>query len=372
MTGYLRKARALWPVAIAGAFATGSAAEAAQISFGHFAPAAGTVAVELDGHVVTTLEYRGFDSKIALDAGRHLLRAVAQNGLELARGELEMSGIDVSTVMLAGNGTAAAPYELRVSLDHNHPLAANAFSLQVASVVVSADGGPVESRRTCGPMPSALRDDFSYGNGSGSIADPDGGGANLYEGSLDGSCGIELFVGGQLRSNQLIAREPGARIRAFGIGDGVNEPYEMLVVQQGKQPEPRMQLGAGVAGLWYPAGDKPGISVVVAYDAERPEGRRFSALLSGFGGENDPTWLLIDDELRIVEYRGGNPSGTRPALPRLVGYIEKVVWHSCTELTLVPSFDDLGVFNRGPRNAMRLKRLLPAPCEPTTPQPEVL
>src|SRR5262245_5569038 len=99
--------------------ATAGTPDAAELGFAHYAPGAGDVLLEVDAQS-RALGYRDFQQVTQFEAGIRHLRATAADGRVLAEGDLDLLANDRYLVILAGNGSAQAPFELRLAVDHNN------------------------------------------------------------------------------------------------------------------------------------------------------------------------------------------------------------------------------------------------------------
>jgi hypothetical protein len=333
----------------------------AELAFAHYAPGAGEVRIQVDDDTPRMLRYRGTGTLEPHAAGTRRLRATNSDGRILTETELPLRADDRYFVMLAGDGSDATPFQFRVSADHNVPLT-NQRSLQHVNLAIA--NGPVQIEETCGVRPQTSTE--AFGTGSASAANPRQGNSNLHL-SAQVACNFRLLVSGEPRATLSLIGEPGERLRRIAIGDGENEPYELRLEVQERRIESALLPSPAIEGLWYPVGAPPGTSLQLSYDAGQPAGHRVSGLLLGYDANGEPTWRVLESELRLVEYRGGNPDGTQATLPVRQSRLDLVV-HSCGEITLVPKGGSEvladGIFEF-PRHALRLTKLFPPGCPGT-------
>ena len=111
---------------------------AAELAFAHYAPGAGEVRLQIDDEAPITLAYKTYIDARSTANGSRRLRVARPDGSVLAEGTLELRAADRFVVIVAGNGSNVAPFQLRAATDHNWPLTAGQSSLQVASLAILA------------------------------------------------------------------------------------------------------------------------------------------------------------------------------------------------------------------------------------------
>lgn len=345
---------------------------AAELGFAHFAPGAGEVLVEVDAES-HALAYRDFRQVTQTGAGTRHLRATAADGTVLAEGDLELAANDRYIVMLAGNGSGDAPYEFRLAVDHNHVFVLEQWSLQALSVAITPRGARGMEPLFVGDTCRGASTEFSPGESFGDEAGVLGGRAI---GTFTITNGVEPCrvtakdAGGNTLATAEYSPRPGERIRRFLIGDGVQAPYEILMVSQGLEPvRPVMEPDASVEGLFSIEG-APNTGLQVTFNPSARAGESpLSAVYFGFENDGRASWRTVEKG-RVVEYVGGTPDGTRAAVgfDRALGFITA---HSCRELSMTVAMQTgptAGrIFPGEPRNTLRLTRLFPPVCPPAVP-----
>lgn len=343
---------------------------AAEVSYAHLAPGAGEVRLQSGEDAVQTLRYRDVTPTSAVADGPRMVRALRLDGSELASASLLLSRSDRFVVILAGNGSEAAPYQLRVAVDHNHPLLPGIASMQDANLAVTAPGA-LRLTLGCGAAAPVETGPLAFGTGTATLDAPYEGSSGLSLSPASRSCEDGVRVQGTSVTAPAVARNasPGDRQRRFAIGDGTQEPYELLLVNQGRETSlPFVAPNARIEGVWYPA-DNPGIGLELAFDPEAPSGRQVSGVFFGFRGDGQPLWLTLERDRAgsrydILEYAGGTPDGLRAVVGQWRGSADLIV-HSCSEITLVPAVvvrELQDTFPRFPRNAIRMTKLFPPGC----------
>lgn len=350
-------------------------AQAAELAFAHYAPGAGQVRLQLDDATPMTLDYKSFVDAETYPAGSHRLRASRPDGSIIAEGEFELRDTERFVLVLAGNGGAAAPFQLRAATDHNWPFTAGQSSLQVASLAIHEIPGSAMPRAL---QTGAICDGVNrstgaeaFGSGTRPLDSPRGS-ANVSVEADRPVCTHyadvpQAELAGTL-AEVTIEAHAGDRLRRFLIGDGTHEPYEMVLVHQGNEGiKPLMAADGSIEGVWSVVGE-PSTSLQVAFDPAAPEGRRVTGVYFGFEPDGRATWRTFEG-LRLIEYVGGTLDGTHAA----VGFERagtQLAVHSCTEMTLFVNESDPGnaVVAPAPRNAVTLRRLFPATCPPAAPR----
>ena len=345
-------------------------AGAAELGFAHFAPGAGTVRLQVDALPAHVLAYKDYDAVTSHPAGLRHLSATAADGSVLAEGTLELAQDDRYVVMLAGNGTPQAPWQLRLATDHNHAFILEQSSLQEASLAIFVpDGGNALAslvvRNSCdGSQARGTTEAFGYGTRTFD-GRPWTGGVSIRNDRQACVQTAETPAGDKVAEATIAARR-GERLRRFLIGDGVHAPYEMVVVSQGIEAiRPLMTPDASIEGLYAIEG-APNTGLQVAFDAFASPSKQISAVYFGFENDGRAAWRTIEN-VRLVEYVGGNIEGTRAA----VGFERAhafIAMHSCTELTMKvvmqTGLPEGRIFPGEPRNTLYLKRLFPPACPP--------
>lgn len=353
------------------------AAGAAQLSFAHYAPGAGELRLQVDQEVPIALAYGDFVGVRDYAGGTRQIRVTRSDGTALVSGELALAPTDRYVVIVAGNGSDIAPYQLRTAVDHNWPLLARQSSLQTASLAIVANPGQTGSRPlltgTVCEGTNRSTGSENFGNGTRPLDNPQGGaGFSIQEDRPECVHYAMLSPTSDASAEVMIAAQEGDRLRRFLIGDGVNEPHQMVLVHQGREPiRPALAPDVTIEGLWSVVGEaNTGLQVsfnpLTGSGRELQVGRGINAVFFGYDEEGRSTWrtLVSDGPLRVVEYLGGNPDGTRAAVGFERGTALLTV-HSCMEMTLTvlsaPSLESTP-FPASPRNAIPLKRLFPPTC----------
>lgn len=351
-------------------------AGAAELGFAHFAPGAGTVLIEA-GAGTHVLDYKGYEGVVSHPAGTVHVSALGADGTLLTEGEFPLRQNDRYVVILAGNGSAQAPWQFRLATDHNFAFTGRQWSVQDVSLAIP----PVADATSFTPPPVIVVQDScrgvglsagtpeSFGYGTRTLSDTDASGVSVREVGQTcvqtaGTAGIEPAL-----DEVAITGRPGERLRRFLTGDGVNAPYEMVVLSQGIDPVlPVMTPDASIEGLFSIVG-QPNTGVQVVYDGSAPEGERVSAVYFGFENDGRASWRTLE-KTHVIEYVGGNREGTRAA----VGFDRAralITAHNCNELTILVAMQsgptDSHIFPAGPRNTLYLKRLFPPVCPPSVP-----
>ena len=377
-------------VAIAGANAS-----AAELSFAHYAPGAGEIRLQVDESAPFPMRYRDFSALQTFSAGAHRMRALRADGSVLAQENFTLTADDRYVFIVAGNGGANAPFQLRFSIDHNHPLLGDQYSLQSVNRAIPSERVNPYNRnvpestythRQCGEwLPGSLPPTplvaEGWGEGTGDFQQFQVAFSGLSKGPANRTCRLVLRRTAT-RSDPPLAEvvwsaRPGDRLRRFSIGDGVHEPFEIVMVNQGQEPVLGViEPGAQLEGLWYAPRMATGVGFQAAFDPEAPEGRRLSGAFFGFESDGQPSWRLMAPDTRfptegpyfvrtdVIEYLGGVPDGTRAGVPFFRGRVE-VLAHSCSDMTLIPeshAHPRSPIFPRFPRNAIRLNKLFPPGC----------
>lgn len=354
--------------ALLAAFALPTAA--AELSYAHFAPGAGEVRLQIPGEAEQVLTYREMTATMPAADGERAVRVLHADGRELASATLTLTAADRFVVILAGNGSADAPYQLRVAVDHNHPLLSGVASMQDANLAVTAPGA-LRMTLSCGSVIPSETGPLPFGYGTATPDAPYDGSSGVSLSPASRSCVDAVRVQGANVSAPGVARNasPGDRQRRFAIGDGTQEPYEMLLVTQQREATlPSIAPNALIEGIWYPA-ENPGIGLELAFDPEATSGRQVSGVFFGFRGDGEPVWVTLERDrpgsrYDILEYAGGTPDGTRAVVGQWRGSADLIV-HSCSEITLVPAivvWELQDTFPRFPRNAIRMSKLFPPGC----------
>ena len=354
--------------------ATTGVAGAAELGFAHFAPGAGTARLQVDSLPAHVLDYKGYDDVTPHAAGRLRLSATRADGSVLAEGSFDLRQDDRYVVILAGNGSAQAPFQLRLATDHNHAFVLDQWSLQEASLAIFSAAGAtalstlvVQDSCSGGAVSPGTTEIFGYGTRTLASSSSGAGGISVRQ--QDQTCVQTLPdpAGGSALDDLSIRGRPGERLRRFLTGDGINEPYELVLVSQGIDTVyPVMTPDPSIEGLYAIEG-APNTGLQVAFDEDAPAGKQLSAVYFGFENDGRAAWRTVEN-VRLVEYVGGNVDGTRAA----VGFdraFALVTTHSCRELTMkvaVQTGPMAGrIFPGEPRNTVYLTRLFPPACPPS-------
>ena len=356
------------------------AAHAAELAFAHYAPGAGEVRLQVDSRAPLTLDYKSYINAETYEGGSYRLRATRADGSVLAEGELELRDSESFVLILAGNGSSVAPFQLRAATDHNWPLTTGQSSLQVASLAVQEVSGrslpqALQTGTICDGVNRSTGTE-AFGSGTRTVDSPRGSASFSIEAErppcthyvLAPQSGLASADAAAAAAQVLIDASEGDRLRRFLIGDGTQEPFEMVLVHQRREPiKPLMEPDGSIEGVWSVLGEA-NTSLQIAFDHEAPEGRRVSGVYFGFEPDGRAAWRTFEG-LRLIEYVGGTLDGTRAA----VGFERagtSLAVHSCREMTLFVNESDPrnAVVAPAPRNAVALRRLFPATCPPAGPR----
>jgi hypothetical protein len=358
------------------AFAAGKP-RAAELAFAHFAPGAGNVLVQVDELAPQVLAYKDYVDVARYPAGLRRLHALRSDGTLLAQGSFELHDNDRFVVILAGNGTAKAPYQWRLALDHNWVFIAGQSSLQYASLAILDVPGepalqPLFAGVDCNGSNRESARGEAFGDGTRALAGTGTTGSLNIE--TDRAECVHYLLdpaspGARLAQATVSARA-GDRLRRFIVGDGAVAPFELVIVNQGSETiHGTMAADHSIEGLWSIVGE-PNTGLQVAFDDAAPAGSKISAVYFGFEADGRATWRTFE-RMRLVEYIGGNVDGTRAAVgfDRALAFITP---HSCTDMSMVV-MPETGapaghIFAPPPRNTVRLQRLFPAACPPPAPR----
>jgi hypothetical protein len=163
-------------------------------------------------------------------------------------------------------------------------------------------------------------------------------------------------------------------MRSFFIGDGLNEPYAIRTVVQAIEPIlGDLEPDSRIDGLWA-VQDQPQTGLHIAFDPDANAGKQISSVQFGYDSNGAPSWRVFAPDssenaepgmLQVLNYRGGNPDGTRAAIGFDRGDVDIIV-HSCVEMSLVPGANAAarsgGMFPASPRESLRLHKLFPSGC----------
>ena len=350
------------------------APRAAELGFAHFAPGAGTVRVQVDDLPAHVLAYKDYDAVTRHDAGLVSLRATRADGSVLAEGTLDLRQNDRYIVIVAGNGTHAAPWQLRLATDHNHAFVAGQWSLQEANLAIAAD--PASGALAQLAVQDSCDGAFSpgpteaFGRGTRSLTGTETSGSVSIR-QVGTACVQAVLdpAGSAPLGEASFGGRSGERLRRFVVGDGVAAPIEVVLVNQGIDTVyPQMAPDASIEGLFAIDG-VPNTGLQVTFDADAPPGESITAVYFGFENDGRASWRTVE-KMRIVEYVGGNAEGTRAA----VGFdraIASIAVHTCSQLSMkvtAQSGPPSGlIFPGAPRNTVYLKRLFPPTCPPAVP-----
>lgn len=336
---------------------------AVTLAFANLAPRAAddAVAIEVDGRRVAALRYGEFAPATAIAAGEPLVVATAGDGTVLASARVRLVDGIVGTLAIVGNGVGA-PFDVALSLDHNHPILQGAHTIQTFNAVapVRADDTSTVGEQACpgpvevAPVPLAYRAEF------------------LDEGAR---AAVECFAYALPPSPTDLATAAfqalaGGRYRVWLVGDGLSRPLQTIVQAQGIEP----QLGTAVPsaamdGLWFDPAD-PGQGYAITYNASAVD-TQVQAIHFGFDAETGaPNWDTVVGAKPVqaseptfgVEYFRYFGSATQVGgdARRESRGMGTMVFHSCTQATLFvgagpPVFGP----HMYPRDAVRLTKLLP-------------
>jgi hypothetical protein len=363
-----------WVLALVCVQTLAPAAIAAELSYAHFAPGAGAISVHLDADAPVSLSYREFGSLLRVADGSRQVTVRDAQGAVLAEGRIELAPRDRYVIMLAGNGSPEAPFQLRKSADHNYPFLEGQATVQIAGLAVSngefsgasSNSGLMLTRSCAGRTQSGGENKFGYGSSS---LDSPFESSNLSRGGGFDDCDLRIAASGNTDAvaQSSLSTRPGERWRVFLIGDGKSQPYEVVTVLQQVEPVlPSLQAAAGFEGLWIePGAARTGLQL--AFNPGADGTAQMSALFFGYDDDGESRWNVfesgnLDGSLSILEFAGGNPEGTQDTLAINRGDATLVL-HSCEEASLIPR----GTVRKGsplaqnafPRDALRLRKLFP-------------
>lgn len=339
----------------------------------------GVATIEVDGVVrADRLAYKQFGNGFRVRAGNVLARARDGSGRELTTRTLPLRDGYEYVLLLTGNGQAA-PYELKLAVDHNYPLHAGEWTdqdIHAAPIAASTGLRRLDTRVFCGGGRTDVGT-FVYGDGT---LDNGLSYANSHMGFAgngeDQPCLFRLTDPGSAAPVAEAAFQPetAARYRFFAVGDGVRQPLEALVWLQRREPTvAAVPPTAGMEGLWLDLAN-PGSGVSIAFDPDAPVQNRITAIVYGFDETGRSTWNFLQSETGLVrgvgifEYAGGSPAGNRGTVRYRLTTGGALEFHSCSAATLRLRMPDEPLFPQGtafgqlepPRDAIRLVRILPA------------
>ncbi|HVF34624.1 MAG TPA: hypothetical protein VND91_04815 [Candidatus Saccharimonadia bacterium] len=339
----------------------------------------GVATIEVDGVVrADRLAYKQFSNGFRLRAGNVLARARDGSGRELTTRTFALrDGYDY-VLLLTGNGQAA-PYQLKLAVDHNYPIHAGEWTdqdIHAAPIATSTGLRRFNTRVSCGGGRTDLGA-FEYGDGT---LDNGRSYHNSHRGFAgngdDQPCIFRLLDPGSTAPvvETVFQPETGVRYRFFAVGDGVRQPLEALVWLQRREPTvATVAPSAGMEGLWLDPAN-PGAGVSIAYDPDALQQNLITAVIYGFDETGRATWNFLQSETGLVrgvgifEYAGGSPAGNRGTVRYRLTTGGTLEFHSCSTATLTLRLPSEPLFPAGtafgqlepPRDAIRLVRVLPA------------
>ncbi|MCU0753693.1 MAG: DUF4397 domain-containing protein [Xanthomonadales bacterium] len=340
----------------------------------HFAPFAATldataVRVRVNGNeVLSGVRYGDFSGLLNLSGqGAYEVEVFAGNATTPAiRQTVELDGGQDHIVAAVGNGLTQ-PLGLLSAAEDPTPAAAGRYALRIvhaAPFAASADATRVSIRSDGGAVIAGLSS-VPFGAASGVL--------DLPIGPLDVK--IATPDGGRNLIDPATLNIPsGARVTAFAVGDGINQPLGVIAVPVGALPlEAPVDLRAN--GHWFdPRTPGQGFSII-----PRPVENRLIATWYTFGPDGGQRWYLLDScrsapgadscaqpggfdnrnsTVTIYESTGGRLNATDPTTLRVVGS-GNFNFESCTAGRFEYQFTN------GPSATVSLSNLVPNPdCRP--------
>lgn len=363
-----------WLLGLAMIALSPAATAAPRVDFGHYAPGAPMVSLEIDDQaLVHQVGYRDYRAHVGVAPGSHRLRVRSADGAVITERDLELAPSDSLVLFLAGDGRADLPYQLLVSYDHNHPIEEGSMTLQstTLSVVRGAEGQlqPTSLGTQCGSLQVRWTTSH-FANGTEGIANDDIGLFGGYSLSTGRNHCITLLAS-SLDASEPQAHVPpsaaGLRLREVISGNGRDYPLTIDYIQQAVEQTVQV-VGAtsAIDGLWFDP-NNPGSGLLLAHAPTEADPHRVKAIIYGFGRQAQATWRVLDGE-QILQFAGGDPDGTRAVVG--VGRTEaEIRFHACDFASLRSLSGSLIEFTalpnlQFPRDVILLRKLLPAGCNP--------
>ena len=342
---------------------------APRIDFGHYAPGAPAVSLEIDSRrVADQVEYRDYHRRLPITAGAH--RIVARNpaGEIIAERDIALKEPDRMVVFLTGDGRPDLPFELLISWDHNRPFINDDMSVQQVNLAVvrtaSGAGAGIQVGRDCGfggPRFAVV----SYAHGTEGVAGNRLSGG--YSLSLGPSTCTSLLASSQGAAVTRYFRqpEPGLRLREIITGDGREHPWVIDFIVQDIEPTlSAIPTSPAIEGLWFDP-NKPGSGLLITHAPTEANPNRVKAVIYGFGSGGRATWRILDGG-HIFQVVGGNPGGTAGVLS-VRSSRAQITFHACDHASIQSYSGLMGGLTAlptdpFPRDSVVLRKLLPANC----------
>jgi hypothetical protein len=308
----------------------------------------GSVSFELGSQArVDALQYKGHTQLITVASPDFTLIVRDEQGAVLLSEAMHLVDHRDHVLGLIGNGRNR-PLKAFSKFFHADYTPDNTFSLQMA--YVASEGSfedPVLRNNVVNPCGTALPP-FPVLRNTGPRDDAFG---SAVEGQFDlhtppaGSCQrIDQYALHAIDPNRhgLVSTEltgqPGERIWAFAIGDGVVQPLESLIVRHGIEPtRPFVSADARMDGLWMDP-EQPGKGIAINVDPARPDAPP-TLIYYGFDASGNNAWGSVTRQnanLQLLEtFVGGTESGQLPTRTDFIGNF-RLRFHSCREASLLP------------------------------------
>lgn len=336
----------------------------------HFAPFAANldataVRVQVNGtEVLNGVRYGDFSGLLSLPGqGAYRVDIFAGTATTPAISQtVELDGGQDHIIAAIGNGLTQ-PLALLSTPEDPAPAPAGRYSLRIAHTApfaASLDATRVSIRTDGGAVVAGL-DSVPYGAASGVL--------ELPVGPLD----VKIATPDGARNlidPAVISVPAGARVTAFAVGDGINQPLGVIAVPIGALPlEAPVDLLAN--GHWSdPRTPGQGLSII-----PRPSENRLIATWYTFGPDGGLRWYLLDScrnapgasgcaqpggfdnrsaNVTIYDSIGGRLNASDPTTVRAVGS-GSFVFESCTRGRFDYQFDG------GPSGTVTLSNLVPNP-----------
>ncbi len=340
----------------------------------HFAPFAASldataVRVRVNGtEVLSGVRYGDFSGLLNLSGqGAYRVEVFAGNATTPAINQtVELDGGQDHIIAAVGNGLTQ-PLSLLSAAESPTPAPAGSYALRIvhaAPFAASADATRVSIRSDGGNVIAGLAS-VPFGAASGVL--------ELPVGPLDVK--IATPDGGRNLIDPATINVPaGARVTAFAVGDGINQPLGVIAVPLGALPlETPVDLLAN--GHWFdPRTSGQGFSII-----PRPVENRLIATWYTFAPEGGQRWYLLDScrsapgaagcaqpggfdnrtsTVTIYESTGGRLNAADPTTLRVVGN-GSFNFQNCTAGRFEYQFTN------GPSGTINLSNLVPNPdCRP--------
>jgi hypothetical protein len=375
------------------AAAAATPAAAADVMIGHFAPSIQQpitfeLAPEGQPAQTVTLAYGDY-SIVKLPAGdrRVAFAAKRADGSVVTQRDVDVVDEDWF-VALAGAGTAENPVELMavaegeqtpaVSFTYPSPnggeAAAATFLVRHAQLVPAGENRPRRLRFELNGSTNGAA--VPFGTGIATTSTPVEWHMEEWT-PASGPCVATLHDGDTIIDTEQYPCEGGGNYRHVAIGDGVNAPVELRILERATRPVPTGSFPAvpPMSGLWtIEHAPDVGLSIAIT----RMKDPRFllkrpvvTAMLYGYDRDGDRRWTMlrsnnpgvawVEADLRAIAFEGGKPDGAEVASGVDVGQV-RLRFSSCNEGTIQVRGvnEELGLPpERTPEGLWHIKRLVP-------------